>query len=107
MLGVWTCVTACFFLLHQPLTLQLLRCGSVLLAARLDNDVGTGVHLTPTGIEFDERRLTLGNSTEVSATTVTAACCLDACNVLMHCGGLKKENRRLGRVWLVAWLVVC
>jgi hypothetical protein len=33
---------------------------------RLDNDVGTGVHLTPTGVEFDERRLTLGNSTEVS-----------------------------------------
>jgi hypothetical protein len=32
---------------------------------RLDNDVGTGVHLTPTGVEFDERRLTLGNSTEV------------------------------------------
>lgn len=34
---------------------------------RLDNDVGTGVHLTPTGIEFDERRLTLGNSTELRA----------------------------------------
>lgn len=37
----------------------------VSLLARLDNDVGTGVHLTPTGIEFDERRLTLGDSTEV------------------------------------------
>jgi hypothetical protein len=36
------------------------------LFCRLDNDVGTGVHLTPTGIEFDERRLTLGKSTEVS-----------------------------------------
>ncbi|WIA08490.1 hypothetical protein OEZ85_007925 [Tetradesmus obliquus] len=37
------------------------------LMVRLDNDVGTGVHLTPTGVEFDERRLTLGKSTEVRA----------------------------------------
>ena len=32
---------------------------------RLDNEVGTGIHFTPTGVEFDERRLTLGDSTEV------------------------------------------
>lgn len=50
-------------------------------AARLDNDVGTGVHLTPTGIEFDERRLTLGNSTEVSSATVAAASSDEACTV--------------------------
>lgn len=31
--------------------------------------MGTGVHLTPTGIEFDERRLTLGKSTEVGLHT--------------------------------------
>eukprot|EP00775_Hariotina_reticulata_P007043 gene7043-7257_t len=37
------------------------------LMVRLDNDIGTGIHLTPTGVEFDERRLTLGNSTEVRA----------------------------------------
>lgn len=43
--------------------------------ARLDNDVGTGVHLTPTGIEFDERRLTLGNSTEVRGGGGTSAAC--------------------------------
>jgi hypothetical protein len=39
----------------------------VLFCCRLDSDVGTGVHLTPTGVEFDERRLTLGKSTEVRA----------------------------------------
>lgn len=38
----------------------------ICVLCRLDNDVGTGVHLTPTGVEFDERRLTLGKSTEVS-----------------------------------------
>lgn len=32
---------------------------------RLDNDAGSGIHFTPTGVEFDERRMALGNSTEV------------------------------------------
>jgi hypothetical protein len=37
------------------------------LLVRLDNDVGSGIHLTPSGIEFDERRLALGNRTELRA----------------------------------------
>jgi hypothetical protein len=32
---------------------------------RLDNDVGSGVHLSPSGVEFDERRVALGKNTEV------------------------------------------
>ena len=34
---------------------------------RLDNDVGSGVHLSPSGVEFDERRVALGANTEVRA----------------------------------------
>jgi hypothetical protein len=37
------------------------------LMLRVDTDAGTGVHLSPTGIEFDERRLALGDSTEIRA----------------------------------------
>jgi hypothetical protein len=55
-------------LLMPPCTVLVLP-----MYARLDNDVGTGVHLTPTGIEFDERRLTLGNSTEVGGSHVCFA----------------------------------
>jgi hypothetical protein len=63
--------------------------------ARLDNDVGTGVHLTPTGIEFDERRLTLGKSTEVGG---GGACLFCACGSSTHmltryCAPLGARNR--------------
>ncbi|GBF90334.1 hypothetical protein Rsub_02440 [Raphidocelis subcapitata] len=37
------------------------------LMLRIDNDIGTGVHLSPSGIEFDERRLALGSTTELRA----------------------------------------
>jgi hypothetical protein len=47
--------------------LSVLRCLLLWLCVlRLDNDVGTGIHLSPGGVEFDERRLTLGKNTEVS-----------------------------------------
>lgn len=36
------------------------------LMLRLESDVGTGIHLSPTGIEIEERRLGLGNRAEVS-----------------------------------------
>lgn len=59
---------------------------------RLDNDAGSGIHFTPTGVEFDERRMALGNSTEVRlhcclftdyglATFVACACTPAACSL--------------------------
>jgi hypothetical protein len=35
------------------------------LRDRIDNQIGTGVHLSPSGVEFDERRVALGDTTEV------------------------------------------
>lgn len=67
-LRLWADCVLCVLATHHRLSpnsaLMPLSC-PVLFRPRLDNDVGTGVHLTPTGVEFDERRLTLGNSTEV------------------------------------------
>ena len=40
------------------------------LMLRLDNDVGSGVHLSPSGVEFDERRVALGKNTEVSGSCI-------------------------------------
>eukprot|EP00877_Chromochloris_zofingiensis_P013305 jgi/Chrzof1/8228/Cz03g02080.t1 len=37
------------------------------LMLRLESDVGTGIHLSPTGIEIEERRLGLGNRAEIRA----------------------------------------
>lgn len=62
---------------RAPLRLLLSRC-------RLDNDVGTGVHLTPTGIEFDERRLTLGDSTEVQSSGACVGAWLLGASICMH-----------------------
>jgi hypothetical protein len=62
------------------------------LFCRLDNDVGTGVHLTPTGIEFDERRLTLGKSTEVSVQA--RQCCESESACKLFCGGCSMSLQR-------------
>jgi hypothetical protein len=37
------------------------------LALRLDNGVGSGVHLSPGGVEFDERRVALGDNLAIRA----------------------------------------
>ncbi|KIZ03416.1 hypothetical protein MNEG_4545 [Monoraphidium neglectum] len=37
------------------------------LMLRIDNQIGTGVHLSPSGVEFDERRVALGDTTELRA----------------------------------------
>jgi hypothetical protein len=85
---------------------------------RLDNDVGTGIHLSPGGIEFDERRLTLGKNTEVSrqdakgfiALIAASACHLKQlvppwCTVLHLQDGLNRWSVVvLGSCWCVVLL---